>query len=300
MRICNNSVLSQARYLLVLCVAFWSAGAVGQQSASKPDYVVSRPVINMYSSASADSDVVSQALYGSGVLALEKKNGWVHIRTGDDYTGWVAEADIMPRQSVYAPDGKAARVVELSANLYREPSVTKHAPVLNLPWDARLELIPGKVDESGRWLQVKLVTGQTAYVEQGNVSADFAPLTTEQTIQLARRFLGVTYTWGGVSSYGFDCSGFTQMLIRQRGLIMPRDAGEQANWSGVAPVERKDLQPGDLLFFGASLAKITHTGMYIGNGEFIHDTTNTHPRVQISKLDDMPWTKLLVAARRVK
>jgi cell wall-associated NlpC family hydrolase len=300
MKICNNSALSQARYLLVLCVAFWSAGAVGQQSASKPDYVVSRPVINMYSAASADSDVVSQALYGSGVLALEKKNGWVHIRTGDDYTGWVAEADIMPRQSVYAPDGKAARVVELSANLYREPSVTKHAPVLNLPWDARLELIPGKVDESGRWLQVKLVTGQTAYVEQGNVSADFAPLTTEKTIQLARRFLGVTYTWGGVSSYGFDCSGFTQMLIRQRGLIMPRDAGEQANWSGVAPVERKDLQPGDLLFFGASLAKITHTGMYIGNGEFIHDTTNTHPGVQISKLDDMPWTKLLVAARRVK
>jgi len=65
-------------------------------------------------------------------------------------------------------------------------------------------------------------------------------------------------------------------------------------------LQAQDLQPGDLLFFGASLTKITHTGMYIGNGEFIHDTTNTHPEVQISKLDDMPWTKLLVAARRVK
>jgi cell wall-associated NlpC family hydrolase len=90
------------------------------------------------------------------------------------------------------------------------------------------------------------------------------------------------------------------MLVRQRGIIMPRDADVQASWSGVEPVERKDLQPGDLLFFGASLAKISHTGMYIGNGEFIHDTTNTHPGVQISKLDDMPWTHLLVAARRVK
>jgi cell wall-associated NlpC family hydrolase len=119
-------------------------------------------------------------------------------------------------------------------------------------------------------------------------------------IQLARRFLGITYTWGGVSSYGYDCSGFTQMLVRQRGIVMPRDADVQARWSGVAPVERKDLQPGDLLFFGGSQASITHTGMYIGNGEFIHDTTNTHPEVQISKLDDMPWTKLLVAARRVK
>jgi cell wall-associated NlpC family hydrolase len=286
--------------LLVLCAALWIAGAAGQQSVAKSDCVVSKPVINIYSWASADSEVVSQALYGSGVLSLEKKNGWVHIRTGDEYTGWVTASDVTPLQGSYAPEGKAVRVVELSANLYREPSVTKHAPVLNLPWEARLEVISGKVDESGRWLQVKLVNGQTAYIGRGNVSADFAPLTIEQTIQLARKFLGVTYTWGGVSSYGFDCSGFTQMLIRQRGLIMPRDADVQASWSGVVPVERKDLQPGDLLFFGASLAKITHTGMYIGNGEFIHDTTNTHPGVQISKLDDMPWTKLLVAARRVK
>jgi cell wall-associated NlpC family hydrolase len=74
----------------------------------------------------------------------------------------------------------------------------------------------------------------------------------------------------------------------------------QANWNGLEPVERKHLTAGDLLFFGESADKITHTGMYIGGGEFIHDTTHDHPAVQISKLDDMPWTKLLVAARRVK
>ena len=300
MKVLTNSTHLQLHGLLVLCVTLLGAVAAGQQSVAKLDYVVSRPVINMYASASADSEVVSQAIYGAEVLTLEKKNGWIHIRTGDDYTGWVAEADIMPLQGSYATEGKVVRVTGLSANLYREPSVTKHAPVLNLPWEARLEVIPGSVDKDARWLQVKLVNGQTAFIEQGNVSSDLALLTIDQTIQLARRFLGVTYTWGGVSSYGFDCSGFTQMLIRQRGFIMPRDADVQARWSGVTPVERKDLQPGDLLFFGASLTKITHTGMYIGNGEFIHDTTNSHPGVQISKLDDMPWTKLLVAARRVK
>jgi gamma-D-glutamyl-L-lysine dipeptidyl-peptidase len=295
-----RGVISEIRSMLVLCAALWCAVAVGQQSVPRPDYVVSQPVINMYSTASKDAEVVSQALYGAGVLSLEKKKGWIHIRTGDDYTGWVAAAGVTPLQGSYAPDGKAVRVVGQSANLYREPSVIKHAPVLNLPWEARLELIPGSVDKGERWLQVRLVNGQAAYIEQGNVSADLAPLTIDQTIQLARRFLGITYTWGGVSSYGFDCSGFTQMLVRQRGIIMPRDAGAQASWSGVVPVERKDLQPGDLLFFGASSAKITHTGMYIGNGEFIHDTTNSHPEVQISRLDDMPWTQLLVAARRVK
>jgi cell wall-associated NlpC family hydrolase len=81
---------------------------------------------------------------------------------------------------------------------------------------------------------------------------------------------------------------------------MPRDTDVQAAWSGMESVERKNLKSGDLLFFGDSAKKITHTGMYIGHGEFIHDTTNTHPMVQISKLDDAPWTKLLVAARRVK
>ena len=53
-------------------------------------------------------------------------------------------------------------------------------------------------------------------------------------------------------------------------------------------------------FFGESLKNISHTGMYIGDGQFIHDSTNGHPVVQISRLEDQPWTKLLVASRRVK
>jgi cell wall-associated NlpC family hydrolase len=112
--------------------------------------------------------------------------------------------------------------------------------------------------------------------------------------------MGVTYTWGGTSSFGYDCSGFMQMLMRERGVIMPRDADIQAAWSGLAPVKREELKPGDLLYFGSSPAKISHTGMYIGNGEFIHDTTHDHPMVQISRLDDQPWTKILVACRRAK
>jgi cell wall-associated NlpC family hydrolase len=299
MKMKSDTALLRVCLFLVLS-ALSCAPAVGQESVTKPDYIVAKPVINMYHSASADSDVVSQALYGLGVAALEKKDGWIHIRTGDDYAGWVLAEDVRAQQSEYAPAGKAVHVVQLSANIYREPDVTKHAPLLNLPWEARLEVLSTKVDQRGRWLQVKLVDGQTAYVEQGNVSADVRALTIDETIQLARRFLGITYTWGGVSTYGYDCSGFTQMLVRQRGILMPRDADVQAGWSGVIPVERKDLKAGDLLFFGGSPTKITHTGMYMGNGEFIHDTTNTHPEVQLSKLDDMPWTKLLVAARRLK
>jgi len=275
--------------------------AEAQLSVPHADFVIAKPVADMFSKPTAESDVVSQAIYGTDVLSLEQHGDWYKIRTADNYTGWVAASDMLPlKSSPYAPDTKAVQVIGLSVNIYWEPDVTRHAPLLQLPWEARLEIVPGATDNNSRWLQVRLVNGQTAWIQRGDVSAKLAPLTIDQTLQLARRFLGVTYTWGGVSSFGFDCSGFTQMLVRQRGIEMPRDADLQAAWAGANPVERKDLQPGDLLFFGSSPAKITHTGMYLGNGMFIHDTTHDHPGVQISRLDDMPWTRLLVAARRVK
>jgi cell wall-associated NlpC family hydrolase len=284
-----------------LSVLLAAAPAQAQQSVEHPDAVVARPVVNMYRSAAAASDVVSQVLYGTGVQTLQSSQDWSNIRTADGYTGWVQAADLkMLNGSAYAPMGNAVRVTAISANIYREPDVTAHAPELQLPWESRLEPAPPPAKNSERWLAVRLVDGQIGWVQRGDISDDFAPVNMGGMLALAHRFIGATYTWGGVSSFGFDCSGFTQMLERQRGIEMPRDADIQAGWSGVIAVERKDVAPGDLLYFGSSPSKITHTGMYLGNGEFIHDTTHDHPGVQISRLDDMPWTKLLVAIRRVK
>jgi cell wall-associated NlpC family hydrolase len=276
--------------------------AANSQSFARADYVVIKPVANMYRDASRQTDVVSQAIYGTNVTRIKGKHGWVDVRTADQYTGWIPSSDLRKlKAQAYAVSGAVVRVSQLSANIYREPDVTKHAPMLTLPWEVRLELSPNKVEgDDERWLQVRLPDGSPGFVQAGDVSTEFAPLTIDQMIATAKKFLGVTYTWGGSSDFGFDCSGFTQMLMRQRGIIMPRDADLQAAWTGVASVERPNLQPGDLLFFGSGADHITHTGMYIGNGQFIHDTTHDHPGVQISALNDKPWTTLLVAARRAK
>jgi len=293
--------LSFAGRVVLLCSLVAGSLVQAQQSVANADFVVSRPVINMYKEATADSEVTSQVLYGTGVLSLEKKGDWVRIRTADGYTGWIALADVKSQgDTPYAAEGKAVRVSALSANAYREPDVTEHAPMLHLPWESIVEVASDSPEDDTRWLKVRLVDGQTAWIQRGDVAQKGPPLSIDETLQVARKFLGTTYTWGGTSSLGFDCSGFTQMLVRQRGIEMPRDADLQAGWTGVVTVDRKDLRPGDLLFFGSSASKITHTGMYLGQGEFIHDTTHDHPGVQISRLDDMPWTKLLVAARRVK
>jgi gamma-D-glutamyl-L-lysine dipeptidyl-peptidase len=272
------------------------------QPIAKTDYVVTKPVANMYRDANRLTDVVSQAIYGTNVTRVKGKHGWVNVRTTDQYTGWIPTSDLRKlKGQAYAASGAVVRVSQLSANVYREPDVTKHAPLLTLPWEARLEVSPNKVEgDDERWLQVRLPDGSAGFVQAGDVSTDFTSLTIDQMVATAKKFMGVTYTWGGTSDFGFDCSGFTQMLMRQRGIVIPRDADLQAAWTGVAPVERANLQPGDLLFFGSGPDHITHTGMYIGNGQFIHDTTHDHPGVQISTLDDKPWTTLLVAARRVK
>lgn len=264
--------------------------------------VVVVPVANMYSAPSDKSDVVSQAIYGSNVTLLVSRGEWSKIQTDDRYKGWTPSRYLRLVQSGsgYAASGPTVQVESLFANVYREADVARHKPVVTIPYGVRLQVIQEGTGKDEGWLQVRLPDKQSAWMQSSDVISNPKPLTIPESIELAKRFLGLPYLWGGRSSYGFDCSGFTQMLLRARGLNMPRDADQQAAWKGVTPVERKDLQPGDLLFFGSAPSKITHTGMYLGDGQFIHDATNGRPVVQISRLDDPPWTQLLVASRRVK
>ena len=224
------------------------------------------------------------------------------MRTDDQYTGSML-SDVLRNlgeSGAYGRSGPVVQVEALFANLYRETDVTAHKPVLTVPFESRLEVVSeGKADDS-RWLQVRLPDQRTAWIQNADVNSAPEPLTIAQSIALAKRFLGLPYLWGGRSSYGYDCSGFTQMLVRSRGITMPRDADLQAAWEGVVAHDRKELRAGDLLFFGSAADKITHTAMYIGEGEFIQSTTHGHPVVQISRLHDQPWTRILVACRRIK
>ena len=265
--------------------------------------VVTVPVLDMLSKPTTEADVVSQARYGMTVAVDEQSGGWAHIRTpGDDYPGWVLLTSLRPLadSESYADKGKVARVDNLRAHLYREASVTKHAPLLTVPYETRLEVVAERPEDNQRWLQVLLADGRKAWIQRGDVAFDEAPLSIDELAALSKRFLGLPYTWGGTTSYGYDCSGYTQMLVRRGGVLMPRDAQPQADWDRMTRIERSGLKPGDLLYFGANAKKITHTGFYLGGGEFIHSTTNTHPVLQISRLDGEPWTKLLVACRRWK
>lgn len=284
--------------LVFLCFLAFLPGAVAQNTS---EFVVKVPVADMHSAPSEDSDVVSQAILSTDVTLLEVNGDWAKVRTNDQYTGWMPLNAMVSKSGAgtYAGSAAMAQVTSMFAHIYRETDVTKHQPLITAPFESRLAIVD-EMNSDTRWLKVQLPDGAVGYVQRGDVTLSPKTLTIPESIDLAKHFLGLPYTWGGSSSYGYDCSGFTQMLVRSRGIIMPRDADLQAAWSGVMPIKRDELKPGDLLFFGSGPDHITHTGMYIGNGEFIHATTHDHPVVQISRLDDQPWTRILVATRRVK
>ena len=266
--------------------------------------VVVKPVANMYSQPTEDAEVVSQAIYGTTVGLLEEQSGWVKVRTEDQYSGWMPVASLRrlgPGEQPYATSGRVSQVESFFASIYREPDATKHQPLVTVPFETRLELMDGgdkaASDREFRWLKIHLPDDRAGWVQRGDVGFGSPPLGIAETVAFSKRFLGLPYLWGGVSTYGFDCSGFMQMLGRRRSVVLPRDASQQAKWTGSQPLERGQLQPGDLVYFGQS--KVTHTGMYLGDGQFISATTHDHPEIQVSDIKDPYWSKLLISARRI-
>ena len=122
--------------------------------ASAGNAVVLEPVANMYARPTREADVVSQAIYGANVAVLESKPGWIKVRTVDDYTGWMVDASVKAGPP-YAAKGRVAEVESLFAHIYREASVTRHEPLVTVPFETRLEVAAEPPDNEG-WLQVRL------------------------------------------------------------------------------------------------------------------------------------------------
>ena len=305
--------------LIALSPVFACAGRVQPRSAGPAGLppgltaeaataVVTGTVENMHRNSSADSDVVSQAILGTNVKLLKKERNaggedWYEVETPDTYKGWIAASALRlpgPGDKPYASSGKVFVVSSLLANTYREDSVTRHKPVKVAPVSAVLEMV-GEKDE--RWLEVKLPCGTNAWVQRGEGDIREAPWAwprrpVEDRVALAKRFIGLTYTWGGTSPYGFDCSGFVQLVHKMSGIALLRDARLQFVQPGLDVVPKGEERAGDLVYFGRAADRITHVGMMIGPHEFIHSTTHIKPMVQISDLRDEYWQKLYQGARR--
>lgn len=121
------------------------------------------------------------------------------------------------------------------------------------------------------------------------------PTLVSKILSTAKKYIGVPYKWGGTTPRGFDCSGYVQYVFNAHGIELPRTSSEQY-YEG-KKVSKANLQAGDLVFFNTSGRGVSHVGIYMGNGQFIHASTSRG--ITIDELDSVYWRSRYLGARRI-
>ena len=241
-------------------------------------------VSNLRAQPNDASELVSQAMMGTPMKVLDVRGTWYHVQTPEHYIGWIDSAGLKR----FDKEGmehwkKSDRYLFklLSGCVYESPSL-KSRIVSDLVLGDLFE-VEGK---GRRFYKIRLPDGRTGYVSRRfclsfNDWSQSAPQV-KSVLWVAGQMMGYPYLWGGNSSKALDCSGLVKLAYYSQGIILARDASQQAMYGESIDFNNiNNLQPGDLIFFGRTAQRITHVGIYVGEGNFIHASG----RVQISSID---------------
>lgn len=279
--------LTQAGILYTDSVVVLPADHLGEKTYG----LVNNSVSNIRSEPRHSAQLATQALLGMPLQILKKEGGWYYVRTPDDYLSWVdsggmhrmnkseyldwKESDKIIYLNTYGfaylnPDRNGEKVGDLTAgNILRMEGITGSYYEVSYPDGRRAFILRNEATPFGKWNE-QLMASQQSLSET------------------AKTMMGIPYLWGGTSTKGVDCSGFTKTVFFMNGMIIPRDASQQVH-AGVKVDDEKEwdkLQVGDLLFFGSPATesrdrRVVHVGMWIGNNQFIHSSRH----VRISSVD---------------
>lgn len=260
---------------------------------------VNATVLNLRSQPSTSAKIVAKIPNREFVLVESKTGDWYKV-VYDGTEGYV-HSDYVIFQEYLIGDYSYNATVNGSGVRLRNGASTYSDIIANYNVGAKLSV----VGVSGNWLKVVTGTGQTGFMSSDYIKYSTAQkaaisqaLTVgEQLVNTAKQYLGIKYVWGGMSTSGFDCSGFVNYVYKQHGYSMYRVAQDIYNNDGTW-VSKDSLRVGDLVFFGYSASSINHVGMYIGNGQFIHASSGAG-QVVITDLDTNYYTRMYVGAKRI-
>lgn len=263
------------------------------------DYVVIKcAAANLRSASDASSEKIDMLYQGSLCQLLAQEGDWYKVQYGDS-VGYINAS--LTAETNDAADGSANLetyndVVERqAAEAAAEAAAAAAAAAQNTS-----NSNSGSA-ASGPSSSVSSSSGSSGSAASSNSVSTPAALSynagsSSSIVSVAQNYLGVPYVWGGTSPSGFDCSGFTQYVLRQCGYNINRTAAAQ--YSNGSYVSYGSLQAGDLVFFANTYAAsgITHVGIYIGGGQFIHAASGG---VKISSLSESYYSSRYYGARRI-
>lgn len=253
--------------------------------------VVNNSVANIRSRPAHPSQMATQALLGMPLQVLKKEGGWYMVKTPEDYISWVDGGGIEQMNESEYEDWKSAPKIIYTDTYgfsYSDPDESSEK-VTDLVAGSLLRL----ESRNALFYEVSYPDGRRGFVSTEE-AAPFREWSQELNvsqatlIETSKSMLGAPYLWGGTSTKGMDCSGFTKTIYLMNGMIIPRDASQQIK-AGVLVDDQRNfekLQEGDLLFFGRPATdteprSVVHVGMWIGDHQFIHSSG----RVHISSVD---------------
>ncbi len=240
--------------------------------------VISVSVANIRYKPDHPAEMATQALLGTPVRILKKEHGWLYIQTPDDYLGWTDDDIQVMTPAEYGAWVARPKIIittEVSSVRASKESGSQQIGdivagcILALKKDARTHFEVEYPDARTGFVRKKDAARLDVYLAR-------AKATQKSIVATAKRFFGIPYFWGGTSAKALDCSGFTKTVYYLNGIQLPRDASQQAVVG--EPMDTTggvNLQPGDLLFFGAKARgdrkeRVTHVAISIGGKRFIH------------------------------
>jgi gamma-D-glutamyl-L-lysine dipeptidyl-peptidase len=247
--------------------------------------LVNASIANFRGEPKHSAELATQSILGHP-LRLYKTNQsgyWYYVQSSNNYLGWLESgAFIRMSKSDFENWQKSEKVICLADDgfVYKKPN-QRSQRVSDLVAGALLKY----EGENGSYYKVRYPDGRSGYISK-QASALFSKwlagieASEESILKTGFRYMGIPYLWGGTSSKAMDCSGFTKTVFFLNGILLPRDASQQVHKGQkiTEDVNRLDLlRPGDLLFFGRKGSedkpeRVTHVGIYIGDGEMIHET----------------------------
>ncbi|MBN4048407.1 C40 family peptidase [Flavobacteriaceae bacterium AH-315-O20] len=274
--------------------------------------VVNNSVANIRSQDKHSGELATQAVLGTGLRVLKIKGDFFLVQTPDAYISWVDHGGVtLMNQNEYLKWTQASKIIFTSNTgyVYKKNDDSSNK-VSDIVLASQLILL----SEENNFYKVQYPDKRIGYVKKSESSLysywiDKVEPNGELIEAYARDFLGAPYLWGGTSTKGMDCSGFTKTVYLMNGFIIPRDASQQINaGTNIDPdLKFENLKKGDLMFFGKKATadkkqKVTHVGIWLGNGtgEFIHESK----QVRISAIDptstyyDEKNTKRYLGSRR--
>lgn len=236
--------------------------------------VVSRDDATIRRNPSTNAEAIVTVPSGTRVTVLDRDGDWYRLRFPKGTEGWM-RGDLI--QAAHAP-----REVVVASRRERKAKRKSSYVASSKPSTRR---------KSSRQAQFTQESTYAMSVSNGNGSSQ------DRILSKAQSMRGVRYRWGASSRSATDCSGFTSQVFRSNGYRLPRTSAEQSRTG--AKVDRSSLRPGDLVFFKTRRGtRVSHVGIYTGNGKFIHASSGGG-KVQINSLSDGYYNKRFVTARRV-